>query len=71
MTGLPLLPAGIGVVDVQVTICALAPHVQPVPVADAYANCAGNVSTSVSVPKVAAVPGLLGVRVYTPAAARC
>jgi hypothetical protein len=57
-------PFAIGVVVVHVTTWPDAPHVQPVPLADAYVNADGKVSTYVSVPVVAEVPVLVTLSEY-------
>jgi hypothetical protein len=53
-------------VDVHVTTCAASLQLQPLPEADAYVSPAGNVSTIVVVPEVAALPLLLTAIVYEP-----
>lgn len=54
----PTPSGGIASGDVQVTVCPEAAHVQSVPVADAYVNPAGSVSTTVIVPEVGTLPVL-------------
>jgi hypothetical protein len=62
--GLPLAPAAIARDDVQVTTCPALPQDHPPPVAPTYVSPAGNVSTTVIVPLVVAVPVLLVASVY-------
>ena len=66
MIGLPVEAAAITDDVVQVTVRTLIPHVQPLPVADVGVRPAGNGSVSVTVPLVALVPTLRGVRVKYP-----
>jgi hypothetical protein len=66
--GFPAAPAAILVALVHVTVWPAAPHVQPVPVAEANVSPAGSVSTAVIVPNVAAPPVLLTAIVYVPCA---
>jgi hypothetical protein len=58
--------AATAAVLVQVTTCPESPHVQPVPVADAYVRPAGSVSVMVVVPKVVALPGFVTAIEYEP-----
>jgi hypothetical protein len=51
---------------VHVTTWATAPHVQPVPVAEAYVRPAGSVSVTVVVPNVVAFPVFVTAIVYEP-----
>jgi hypothetical protein len=65
--GLPDIPNGITVLDVQVTTCIIALHAQPMPVAEIKVRPAGRVSVMVITPFVAKLPKRLrGVRVNTP-----
>src|SRR5260370_912680 len=63
MPEVPLAAIGIAA-SVQVTAWPAAMHDQPVPVPLANVNPAGNVSVTVMVPVVAALPPLVTVRVY-------
>ena len=64
--GLPDAPAAIDALEVQVAVCPEPLQVQPVPLAALKVNPGGSVSTTVSVPDVAAVPVLLTAIVYVP-----
>jgi hypothetical protein len=64
--GLPAAPAAIAVVLVHVTIAPAAAHAHPVPLPALYVRPVGNVSVTVTVPVVAALPVLLTVIVYVP-----
>jgi hypothetical protein len=62
MVLLPLLPA-MGPAFVQVTTCALAEQLQPVPVPETKPRPVGNVSLTVIAPVVAVLPTLVTVKV--------
>jgi hypothetical protein len=61
--GVPLAPAAITALDVQVTFGAANAHVQPAPVADVKVKVAGKGSVTVIVPEVFTFPVLLTVMV--------
>jgi hypothetical protein len=66
--GVPLPPAAMTPLEVHVTVCPLALHVQPEPLAELYVSPGGKLSTTVTVPLVSVPPELLGTIVYEPVA---
>jgi hypothetical protein len=64
--GFPLAVTAIAVVLVQVAVCPLPAHVQPVPLAVLYVRPVGSVSVTVIVPEVATLPEFPTSSVYVP-----